>query len=295
MKIFKCYYFASNLLSNSIFVLFAKCLHSLQLPGSNGIIVLFSILALISIVITFQFIACKTSTTWQYQLIEYGKNIPLAIVSFYYFSTVSYQQSTEKFNLYFLLICSIFFSFISILNCVLFEVYPILDVKILLFKFLFRYFHFIAKIMGLILFFSTQSDDLTSDSAYLIPLVLVLYISILFLIYSIWYLIKIDMIEFDPFKMIEICFEAYKMILEYNEKYFEKKSYLNVVKIILVLLCDLLVQATGIYFWFFKAIFLYTSIQNKTTLLSLITTSNNRIALINLIELEEKSESGNLN
>lgn len=290
----KIYFLFTNLLTNTAFVLLAKCLHSIQIP--NALIAFFSILSLASFILAILIFLNKLSSSFYFQLNEYFKNLPLAYISYFYFTKVSYQKSTDEFTHYFLLTSSIYFSLVSIFNCVLIEHFrrELKPINIL-FQFLFRYFNFISKSMSLILYLSTSSDETSNSNSSSNGKILtnvVSYLTLSYLVYFVWYLLKL---KYSELNIVKSLFESFKMLIDFNDKYFNRNEprkfnsiNLTSVQVVLYNLVQLLVQLACAYHWYFKAIELYKTAQNKTTLLSLLTEINNRNALINLYELEEK-------
>ena len=229
------------------------------------------------------------------QLSSYLKEFPLALISFYYFAQYSHLKSTSLFNYFFLLATSVTFSLIGVLNCVLAEnISRPAQFLSIFFSFIFRHFYFLSRVMGLALLLSAYNNTV------LIYFLFVVYMLILFLIYFIWYW-SFCPIETTGFmrRLFRTAFEAFKLLVDFNEKYFSSKRMIrincihaefnvNFVKLICFWFVHLVCQAVFAYFWYFQASVMFDVNMKKTTLFSLLTKSRTRIALVNLYDLESR-------
>lgn len=247
------------------------------------------------------------------QSISYFYELPLSLFTFFCFTQVYYLPTrVDTLYLTVLVVASLYFSFIGILNCVLIENLNRLRSKQtnyfgLFFSFLFRYFFFVSRAISFILLLSTYNDDLSNESKFMryqLPASFHLawiYLLLSFLLLNLYWTFFIS-----PKRQwtLGIGYESFKMLIDYNHSFFrpnkikhikfhETKSSLlkiNLNKLIMIVHMSLrvLVQLSFAYFWYFKAILIYNHNQSKTTLLSLLSGLNTRLSLLNLYELEEK-------
>lgn len=297
------YYIINNLSTLCVFILLSKCLYTLN-PNITAIILLitsYTFLTILSIS-TIYFASPASYSRTKYELIEYLKNMPLCYFTFYHFTKINYLKSTNSFDYNLLLLSTIYFSLQTCVNCILIEIKAesLLSIKFLnmLFLFLFRYFFFVAKLMSSVLFLSTFNDAnlrsflLRNSSAYDLDAIEVtlfkhiytfstVYLIGLFLVYLVWY---VRQFKKRDHQILRATFESYKMLIDYNARYFAT----NRARFIFMLL-QLLAHVSLAYFWYYRAILVFDKARARITLIGLLLTRQNQFkVLVSLYEIEEK-------
>lgn len=322
---FRLYLLLMNVLSLFVFMIFIKGLYNMNNTriinqfNLNSITITFGVISILSILINMEFIRKRLkikSFLKLTQLFQYIKELTLAFISFYYFTKVS-NNSYNQFNYYFLLTITIYFSTIGILNCVLIdELISKIDqtspsgfkLQNFSFLFLFRYFYFLSKLMGFALFLTSYNDNFNQDHQnelknYLFMfLIFTAYLLISFSVYFFVYLYYIYQNQNDILiVIIKCCFESFKMLIDFNHEYFESKNrifsstkWFRIMSLILYMSFQIFIQFLCWYVWYFNAFFIFNQIKTTTSLLSLLASSNSRLSLINLIELEQKLKTRQL-
>ena len=324
-----------TLLSISLYNLTFK--HRLALITVVTIIVLLSIISIMSIIIAIlQTIRLKPSsldlTQQQFfgfqSMIQYIQFLPLAYISFFFFSQYNYLKSTKPFDYTVLIVCTIYFSVFGILNLVLTEIkllenYLRFDTKKVLFLFLFRFFFFTSKLISIVLFFSTRSDysffssDITENSTVTtfeshthsikILFIFLFYAISSYTIYFLWYF-RVNKDKQTQFA--NIFFEPYKMLIDFNDNFFDRQQALNESKlnsrfkndsslekfirnllnfnsitVIVYFFYNIASQLIFAYYWYFCSIVtLGKIIQSRINIFNIL---NSKTLLLNLNELEE--------
>jgi hypothetical protein len=155
---------SSHLLSLTLYVLLVKCLCDIGAHSFQTIAILFGLLYMASFALLLNFLSPKLLSIL-IQFSSHTKELPLAFISFYHFTHVSYLPATTNFQYYYLLAASVLFSAIGILNCIVAEKFlwktSFSPVR-LFFLFKFRLFYFIARLIGLATFLSSGSDTLAT-------------------------------------------------------------------------------------------------------------------------------------
>ena len=293
----------TNLLGLLGFTLFICCLNNLGTASVYSIAITFGTIYLLNFIFLFLLtgpvsIRFKLEPNCQsiaIQLSTYLKEFPLALISFYYFAQYSHLKSTSLFNYFFLLATSVTFTLIGVLNCVIAEnISRAAQLLSIFFSFIFRYFYFLTRVMGLALMISAFNNNV------IIYFLLVAYMLILFLIYFIWYWLFCSIQTTSLIRrLFTTAFEALKLLVDFNEKYFLPKRIIriscirtefnvNFVKLICFWFVHLASQAVFAYFWYSQASVMFDVNKKKTTLFSLLTKSRTHIALVNLYDLESR-------
>lgn len=318
---FQAFFILTNLATFISFIAFVKCLADLNATSVHTISILFGISYALTFILLLNFTRSMRFLnnfelrpelfSSSIQLTSYVKELPLAFIAFYYFTQVSYLKTTPSFHYYYLLALSIFLSACGILNCIVADKFLVcqnqFSVAKFTFLFVFRYFFFIARTMGLVIFLSTFNDTNRQNhqpTTDFVNFTFSSYLLILFVIYFLCYWCFSSQrstrttVQQIATRLLNTSFESIKLLIDFNDRYFQNKRILcvlfgrkitmNFIKLLLFWLLQIGLQIFFAYFWYIKALVLFRSDQSKTTLFSLLSKVRTRIALYNLYELEIK-------
>lgn len=298
---YQAFFVALNVISMLLFVLFAKCLCDIRFATFQTISITFGIAYSASFVLLLNFTESKVLSQL-IQLSSYLKELPLAFIAFYHFTQVFHLKTITSFQYYYLLIVSALFSAIGILNCIIAEKFLIamsFSLLRLFFLFKFRWFLFVARVIGLVTFLSSFSG-----STDFVNFIFTLYVLFQFVAYFLYFWFLCDKSSQRTNKkhvfhrLLKTTFESTKLLIDFNDKYFKSKRVLfklsdysltvNLVKLFGFSCFQVGSQVFFAYFWYIRAMQVFKADQSKTTLFSLLTKVRTRINLVNLYELEIK-------
>ena len=313
------YLFLNNLLTAIVVIAVLKCFYELKIVHFRWIATLIFVSLLLKLLVYIKSFRrhlnllksqriAQSTRDGLLQSISYFYELPLSLFTFFCFTQVYYMRSVNSLHLGVLVVASLYFSFVGILNCVLIEnlnrlrsPQPTTKTYMgLFFSFLFRFFFFLSRALSFTLLLSTYNDDLSNESKFMrsqLPdsfHLAWIYLLIAFLIFNIYWMFVVDNGGSKRRRQwtFRCAYESFKMLIDYNHLFFRPLKNLKLFKInwIMTLHMSLrvLVQLSFAYFWYFKAILIYNRNQSKTTLLSLLSGLNTRLSLLNLYELEEK-------
>lgn len=309
---YQAFFVVLNVLSMLLFVPFAKCLCDMRVATFHTISITFGIAYTASFVLLLNFSESKLQSldnselrrkvlSQLIQLSSYLKELPLAFIAFYYFTHVFYMKTTTSFQYYYLLIVSALFSAIGILNCIIAERFMLtisFSLLRLFFLFKFRWFFFVARVIGLATFLASFNG-----STDFVIFIFTIYVLVQFVAYFLCFWFFCDKpSQFTSqrvlHRLLKATFESTKLLIDFNDKYFKSKRVLfklcgfsltvNLVKLLGFGCFQVGSQVFFAYFWYIRAMLAFKADQSKTTLFSLLTKVRTRINLVNLYELEIK-------